>query len=96
MDYQSWVNLAFRVNFHVRNRRTEHINEEVEGDENLTNNRNVYAIRSSSEPVIDHSKRSKFEERCYPLAEESLVLRLDTVATTFAIKISTNQFEHGS
>ena len=52
----------------------------------------LYAQRAES--INDNCNGSEFEERCYPLAEESLVFRTDTVASHFSSEISTNEFKH--
>jgi len=94
MDDKTGPNLVFARDMDPRDRHAKDVNEQVEGDEDLADNRNLYGIGPGTESINDNGKGPEFEERCNALAKECLVFRTDTEASHFPSEIGTNEFKH--
>ena len=94
MDDKTGPNLVFARDMDPRNRHAKDVDEQVEGDEDLADNRNLDGIDPGAESINHNGKGSEFEEGCNALAEERLIFRTDTEASHLSSEIGTNEFKH--
>src|SRR5690242_20008345 len=94
MDDQPGANLAFRMNLHPGNCHHTSISEKMNTDQKLTNYGDLDAVSPAPKSITDHHPGSEFQQRGYPMAEESLVLRPHPISHAFAAKVCTNHFKH--
>jgi len=94
MNDKTGPNLGFACDMDPRNRHAKDINEQVKGDEDLADNRNIDGIGPGTESINHNGKGSEFEEGGNALAEERLIFRTDTEASYLSSDIGTNEFKH--
>ena len=94
MNHQSWPDLVFARDMDSGDRHTKDVDEQVERNEDLADNRNLHGVNPGAKSINDHGKGSEFEKRCNTLAEECLIFRTDSEGAHFSTEISTNEFKH--
>src|SRR5215471_283858 len=94
MDNQAWPDVVFARDMNAGYDHARDIDEEIEGDENLANDRDFDLVGPGTEAIDNDSKSAELEIRCDSFTKEGLIFRAHTVASGLAAKIGADVFEH--
>ena len=96
MDNEPRPNDVFARDVNAGYDHARDIDEEVERDENLADDRDFNLVDPRTEAINDHGKGAELKKRCDSLAKERLIFRANTVRAGLTAKIGANVFKHRS